>query len=101
MECRNGQMDSSGYDTQAHREEWFRAFPEALAERDQLNRLADAQENPNYRFWFILRSDDPVLGLVADGKAYTKGGLSIDLMEIYRRRRKLEDVIGALIPHCA
>lgn len=100
MECRNGQMDSSGEADQAHREAWFEVFPTALAERRQFDKSANTIGNLNYHFWFILRRDAPVLGFSTNGNAHTKEGLMIDLMEIYKRRRKLEDVIGALIFHC-
>jgi hypothetical protein len=100
LECRNGQMDSSGSEDQVHREAWFEAFATALDGRRQLDRSASLFGNPNYHFWFILRRDAPVLGFSTDGNAHTKEGLMIDLMKIYKRRRKLEDVIGALISQC-
>lgn len=100
MECRNGQMDSSGEADQAYREAWFEVFPTALTERRQFDRSASPFGNPNYHFWFILRENEPVLGVSTNGNAHTKEGMMIDLMEIYKRRRKLEDVIGALISHC-
>lgn len=100
MECRNGQMDTSGEADHAHREAWFNSFPTALTERRQFDQSASPRANTTYHFWFILRGKEPVLGFSTNGNAHTKEGLMIDLMEIYKRRRKLEDVIGALISHC-
>lgn len=100
LECRNGQMDSSGSEDQVHRERWFEGFPTALDLRHHLDRAASPFGNPNYHFWFVLRRGVPVLGFSTDGIAHTKEGFKIDLMEIYKRRRKLEDVIRALISHC-
>lgn len=99
--CRNGQLDSSGGEDQGAREVWFKAFPSACAERNLLNRSESPLGNPNYRFWFLLRQNQPVLALCMNGISHTMAGLTTDLADLYRRRRRIEDVIGAVLSICA
>lgn len=99
--CRNGQLDSSGGEDQEAREVWFNAFPSACAERNLLNRSESPFGNPNYRFWFLLRQNQPVLALSTNGISHTMAGLTTNLADLYKKRRRIEDVIGAVLSICA
>lgn len=100
LECRNGQLDSSGCEDQSNREEWFRVFPSVCAERERLHRSASPFGNPNYRFWFLLRQNQPVLAFSTACICHTRSGLSTNLTDFYKKRRRIEDVIGAVLTLC-
>jgi hypothetical protein len=66
------------------RREFFEPFPE-LQERLGVGTSDDFLEEPAYRFWFLLREDEPLLGFeAATGLAVSLGGKPYNLMDAYR-----------------
>jgi len=76
--CVNGFLDSSGYGSSV-REELFRVFP-ATAERRRVAMNGDLFGDTHYRFWFILRDNEPVACLETEGTIWTIDGEKYDLM---------------------
>lgn len=98
--CRNGQLDSSGGENNRDRDVWFESFPSACAERERLTRSESPFGNPNYRFWFLLRQNRPVFCLSTTGISHATGGLTTHLADLYKKRRRIEDVIGVVLLLC-
>lgn len=90
-ECRNGYEDTSGY-SGGVRTAWFDRFP--AARRAAVRRSDDLFAEPAYRFWFLLEDRQPRLCLETTGKAYRLDGGVIDLMPIYRKRRRIWPIIA-------
>jgi hypothetical protein len=84
--CRNGHLDSS--DEGGRRDELFERFPEAR-ERLRHADISDLFGQPAYRFWFLLKDDDPGLAVEpSSGLAWdTKGAGSILIAGIRGRTR--------------
>ena len=76
--CVNGFLDSSGYGSSV-REELFRVFP-ATAERRRVAMDGDLFDQTHYRFWFIMRDDEPVACLETEGTIWTLDGEEHDLV---------------------
>jgi len=89
--CKNGMHDSSGSEGLMIKDD-FKKFPGAK------NRLAvrlpdDVLREAGYRFWFIRINDAPVLCLETTGTVWDLKGNTYDLMELYKKDRKIWSVI--------
>ena len=100
-ECRNGMFDSSApYECGGVKND-FDHFPKAK-ERLRINLKGDVLNQPAYRFWFIKKNNEPVLCLETSGKLWTKEGLEYNLMEIYKKEKRIWPIIyqtaGEMLP---
>ena len=102
-ECRMGYTDTSGPLCGGVRREFFEPFPE-LQKRLSVQEPEDFMDEPAYRFWFLLRDDEPQLGLEAStGSVETLDGARYDLMDLYRSSNRsawplVWEVAGNLFP---
>jgi hypothetical protein len=89
-----GYADTSGHLGGGVRRELFDPFP-MLKERLGVRTSDDFLEEPAYRFWFLVRGDEPLLGFEAGtGSAVSLDGAYCDLMDLYRTsNRRLWPVI--------
>ena len=94
FECRNGYY--YGSNGGGVRWDWFNKFPSSIhhARRQE----TDFRGEPAFRFWFLLRDDEPRLALEDTGWAWTLNGEEIDLVDLYRRARTLQAVTARLGP---
>jgi hypothetical protein len=85
-EGRMGYADTSGdFQGDPIRHDLFEPFPR-LQNRLETQRNDDFLGIPAYRFWFLLRNDEPVLGIEAPtGRIEKTDGQRHDLMELYRK----------------
>lgn len=95
--CLNGMCDTSGYGT-GIREECFAAFPKAQSALDGLRPEKPKCFEAPYRFWFLLRNDEPRLCLSTDGRLWDRQGTDWDLVEEYGRQGRN---IWRLVVHTA
>jgi hypothetical protein len=78
---RNGMLDTSGHSSGGHHDEWFEQFTSAVkALRQPAGRVL--LDQAAYRFWFLLRSDDPVACLETTGAAHDHNGTTRDLITV-------------------
>lgn len=83
-ECRMGYTEISGPLGGGVRREFFEPFPE-LQKRLSVQESEDFIDEPAYRFWFLLRDNEPRLGLEAStGSVETLDETRYDLMDLYR-----------------
>jgi len=95
VEARNGYLDSSGSGGGGARHELFRAFPETKS-RLEVRQPDDLLKQPAYRFWFLLRDEQPLVCFEELGRAWTNT-LTLDLNHAYRRAgRRLWPVVLAV-----
>jgi len=99
--CVNGYLDSSGGGG-GPRTDYFDAFPLIAGEllRRQPN---DLLEIPEYRFWFVLRANDPVLAFeISSGTCWDRDGRTIKLLRLYAQSKRVHRVVmevaGDLLP---
>jgi len=94
--CRNGMFDSSSEGLMVRKD--FQKFP--LANNRLKVRLpVDIYEEPGYRFWFIRINEDPVLCLETTGTAWDRKNKTYELMDIYKKDRKIWSVIHTVAGH--
>ncbi|MCE3554511.1 hypothetical protein LWC33_24015 [Pseudonocardia sp. RS11V-5] len=97
-DARSGQLDSSGMDaTAAHRPELLH-FP-SVVESLRDSRPDDLFGRPGYRFWMLLRDNDPVAVFDTDGRLHLPNRRPSELLPIYKRSRSLTTVIGEVLGH--
>lgn len=102
-ECRMGYTDTSGPLGGGVRREFIEPFP-MLQERLTVRTRDEFLDEPSYRFWFLLRDDEPQLGLEAStGSVEALDGRSYDLMDLYRSSGRriwplVSTVTGELLP---
>ncbi len=90
--CRNGFFDSSGEECEVETE-YFADFNEAK-ERLRINLPHDVLGNAGYRFWFLLKNNEPIVCLETSGTLWTKGGESFQLHDIYKNERRIWSLIN-------
>jgi T3SS (YopN, CesT) and YbjN peptide-binding chaperone 2 len=101
-DCRNGLAGYwDGYDDGVRRE-YFEHFPQAHQRFEALEREKTARL-PAHRFWFLLKSDEPVLAFEPEhGLVWDVTGRKTDLFAEYQRHRKIWPVLwnaaGHLLP---
>ena len=100
-ECRNGYLDSSGM-SGGRRDELFEHFPMAR-QRLAVRQADDVLGIAAYRFWFLMRKDQPLLAIEAkNGIAWDTSGHETDLFAKYRIHRRIWPVVwtaaGRLLP---
>ena len=93
-ECRNGCLDSSGGDSGV-RERLFAAFP-LCRERRYQTRPDDLFGEPAYRFWFVLRDDEPVLAFEDNGLVWDRHEEQFNLVALRKAAGSLAPVVQAL-----
>ncbi|WP_374954120.1 hypothetical protein [Rathayibacter sp. AY1D4] len=49
------------------------------------------------RIFLVKRAGEPVVAIDEHGRAHTRNGDSLDLMAIYKRRHRLDDVADEVI----
>jgi hypothetical protein len=69
--------------------------PQLLNKPDKEGRN-DVLDTPGYRFWALLRDQNPVAVFETTGLAFV-GDQRLDLMDMYRRDRRLFPVIAAVV----
>ncbi len=76
-------------------------FPQAT-ERLRKQLKTHILGDPAYRFWFLLRNDQPVLCLEITGVAWTLAGETYNLLETYKKNRRMWPLVmqaaGHLLP---
>ncbi len=102
-EARSGFLDTSGGYGSHVSNEYFERFP-AAAERLRTEEADDFSSVPAYRFWFLIErtsaSRQPRLAIEAThGIAWDETGVRYDLMEIYRRDRRIWPVVFEVACH--
>lgn len=95
-EWRNGQMDSSEWDDQAHRDQWFEAFPGAK-EAARVGSPDQPFGNPKYGFWFLLKNDQPMVCLSKTALCWDTGGGETNLAEQHHRDRRIHALVGSVL----
>lgn len=96
-DARSGQVDSSGYGGGARPE--LEQFPSVVEELRSVH-PDDLFGLPAYRFWILLRGQDPLAVLDTDGHAHFTDRPPHDLLPVYRRcGRSLMATLGAAIGH--
>lgn len=99
-ECRNGFFDSSGEECKVVAE-YFADFSEAT-ERSRIKLPHDVLGNAAYRFWFLLKNNEPIVCLETSGTIWNKGGESFQLHDIYKNDPRIWSLInhtvGRLLP---
>ncbi|MCC6630402.1 MAG: hypothetical protein IT340_23740 [Chloroflexi bacterium] len=93
--CRSGAVDSAGFVVEPVQRAWFARFDGAAA-RLVIHDHADLVRQPAYRFWFLLRDNEPVLCLETTGRAWDRHGHEHRLDALYRQGRRLWPVIVAV-----
>lgn len=96
-ECRNGYFDSSGMDGSGVSLA-FDQFPE-VQDRLRVSMPSDVLQTPAYRFWFLLKDDNPVACIETTGTAWIKGGQYFDLAALYKKEKRIWPIISAVIGH--
>lgn len=94
---RNGLEDTSGWGNQAHRDRWFEAFPST---RQALQTGSDSRSGDGSKdaFWFLLRSEDPVLCVSRESICFDTSGAAIDLHRLYdESAHSLQCVVAAVL----
>ncbi|WP_433803551.1 hypothetical protein [Actinomycetospora sp. CA-084318] len=96
-DARNGYYDSSGGDGGQRTElQQFPTVVDALEDR----RPDDLLGIPAYRFWVLLRDDDPVAVLDTDGRLHQPDQPCVEFLPLYRRHQsRLTATIGAALGH--
>ena len=96
--CRNGYEDTSGYGGGVC-SFWFEPFP-AAGRRLKVSMPRDLLGQSAYRFWFLLRGQEPVLCLETTDLAWTLDGQEFQVPELYKRAgRRVWPVVFALAGH--
>jgi hypothetical protein len=98
-EWRNGQEDTAGYGNQDYRDAWFAQFPGAQQDRQQ-RKPDDPFGLAAYRYWFLLKQDEPVVCLSKAAMLWCRDGESSDLFEHYTRHRRLHRTVGLILAQC-
>lgn len=97
-DCRKGMIDTSGYGSGPHPA--LDAFP-AARDRVAHHKASDPWSRPEYRFWILLRGEQPVALFENTGFAYVDGP-SLDLRKLYREHHRLFPVVaqalGSVLP---
>jgi len=91
-ECRNGFLDTSGYDG-GKRENWFNRFP-SITPGKMSEQLAHGKLDPAYGYWFLLRDGEPMLCIDLNGRLHKPNGEAYDLLSIYSKHRRIWPVIA-------
>ena len=99
--ARMGFADTSGV-FGGLREHLFEPFPH-MTERLPQRAADDLFGEPGYRFWFLLRDDEPVVAFERDGTAETIYGEIVDLRSAYQRSDRriwpvTQRLVGRLLP---
>jgi len=89
--CCSGYFDTSGHGG-GPQEEWFKRFP-AASERCSLHMDSDFLDEPSYRFWFLLRNEEPVFCMETTGVGWDLKGREFDLVKNYKATRRIWPVI--------
>ena len=64
------------------------------AHQDTVNVYAeDVLGEPAYRFWFLLRGEEPLLCMETTGRGWRRAGQHFDLWAEYRRTQRIWPVI--------
>jgi len=100
-ECRNGMFDSSApYECGGVTND-FDSFPGAK-ERLRVNIKGDISNQPEYRFWFLKKNNEPFICIESRGTLWTKDGKAYDLMGMYNKEKRIWPLIiqtaGNLLP---
>jgi hypothetical protein len=95
-ECRNGFLDTSGYDdgVVSH----FEAFPNTQ-EHLSRKRNDDVLGQPAYRFWFILRDGQAQLCLETTGQIWQCNGRSFDAVSLYGKEHRIWPLVSSIMGH--
>ena len=96
-ECRNGMFDTSGSGGGGVRSD-INKFPGAK-KRLQGRLPGDVLGEPAYRFWFLRRNEMPVLCFEITETVWREDGSSFDLMDIYKKERRIWPVINKVAGH--
>jgi T3SS (YopN, CesT) and YbjN peptide-binding chaperone 2 len=101
-EWRNGYFDTSGGFGGGRRHELFERFP-AARDRLEISKSDDVLGESAYRFWFLLRMEEPHLAIEpVSGISWDSLGRTTDLFARYRQTRRiwpaLWDMAGHLMP---
>jgi hypothetical protein len=92
--AQNGYEDTSGYGG-GEQPAWFQRFPGA----DECRRVAATDDflgNSAYRFWFVVRADEPQLCLESSGRVWDLQGKTHDLTVKYRQSRRIWPLVYAV-----
>lgn len=92
--CVNGFLDTSGW-SGGVRDELFARFPGARA-RLRVAEHDDVLQAPAYRFWFLVRDEEPEVCLETTGTSWLPNGSSHDLVTEYRRDRNMHATAALL-----
>lgn len=99
-QCLNGFIDTSGYGGGIN-ETYFDAFPSAK-ERLHKRSQDDFFGQASYRFWFLVKDNEPALCFENTGHVHTKKGEVVELMPLYMKERRVwpvvHEVAGHLLP---
>jgi hypothetical protein len=92
-ECRNGFFDSSGEECGVR--PYFDSYPAA---RQRLGKphQGDIAGQPAFRFWFVIRDDEPLVCLETTGHAWLADGLAFDLTHLYEQEHRVWPVVQAV-----
>ena len=93
--CRSAAHDSSGMEGSFVSHALVSNFPGAAAELRRGDE--DARLHRACEFWVLLRDGSPVGCLSEDGRALTRDGRTLDLPNLYLRKRRLAPVVWGLI----
>ena len=95
-EWRNGQLDTSGCDDLAYRDQWFEAFPGA--KEAARAGLPDAPfGNSKFGFWFLLKDDHPMVCLSKTSLCWGSDGAEFNLTALYSRDRRMHGLVGVVL----
>jgi len=93
--CCGGSFDTSGYGG-GPQEEWFNKFP-AASERCRIPMVGDFLDEPSYRFWFLLRNEEPVFCMEATGVGWDLKDRAFDLVKLYKATRRIWPVLAQVL----
>ncbi len=99
-ECRNGQLDSSGY-VFGQRRELFEKF-KGLEEIDRTDHPDCFIGIPFYDFWFLMKDEEPFLCFEKSGILHLRNGKTYSLAHLYKKTKRIWPMIyataGGLLP---
>ncbi|HUB70570.1 MAG TPA: hypothetical protein VL984_09120 [Acidimicrobiales bacterium] len=91
----------NGYDYGSYggglREGYFNEFP-ACRLRLRERGFRDFRGEPAFRFWFMLRNDEPRLAFEDTGQVWTRDGKEVNLVERRHKDGSLWPTVGRLLP---
>ena len=95
--CRNGFVDTSGYGGGIAKD-YFTHFTKAK-ERLHIRKPNDLSGIPAYRYWFILKQENPVACLETNGTLWTVDDKSFRLQDIYKHDHRIWNLINQTVGH--